>query len=98
MKVKELFSDESRWTRFRMARTPDGEGCLPDNPDASCWCLLGAIEVCYSCYAGSTHFSILYDKIVQDLNLVGDSFILEWNDAPERTFEEVKQLVERLDI
>lgn len=42
--VRALLSDEKRWTQHAWARTPSGYEVYPLNPQASCWCLLGAIE------------------------------------------------------
>jgi len=47
MKVKELLSDESKWTRNAYARNRYGESVLPSDPEATCFCLSGAIDKCY---------------------------------------------------
>lgn len=88
MKIKELFTDETKWTQGALARTKKGNiiGALEDN--AVCWCLQGAVLKCY----GSDRLTII-DLI---LDKVDKHCIALWNDA--HTFTEVKELVERLDI
>lgn len=36
-------SDPNRWTREVAARDGHGIPCDPDQPEAACWCLVGAI-------------------------------------------------------
>lgn len=55
-------------------------------------CLLTAL-----CHCGQNQHErdVAIEKI---LDAIGCGSIMAWNDAPERTFAEVKALVERLDI
>lgn len=41
--VRELLSDEKRWTQGQEARDVSGDGVPPTSKDAVCWCLLGAL-------------------------------------------------------
>lgn len=93
MKVKELLSDESKWTKETYARSSDGKPTAWFNQDAQCWCLLGAINLCYG---GNS-----LDKLGMIRYALGLEFLsnaVDWNDHPNRTFSEVKALVEKLDI
>jgi len=91
MKIQELYSnDPSRWTRGANARDINGEMVDVDSNSATCLCLLGASIKCY----GWSRWSAIYDKIVDKVGCR----VSAWNDAPERTFEDVKALVEELDI
>lgn len=93
MKVKELLSDESKWTQRTYAKDANGEGVMWCVPEAVCWCLHGAIA---KCYRGDFD---RYERILGDFRRkVGLGDLWGWNDAPERTFAEVKALVEELDI
>lgn len=47
MKVSELLSNESKWTKDTQARNKDNVPVRFDDPSAVCWCLLGAIAKCY---------------------------------------------------
>lgn len=91
MKVKELLSDSSKWTQGSFAKDKFGEVTKIDSKDATCWCLQGALQLCYGNYSINPS---IYDKVKSEIN----RSIPGWNDTPERTFEDVKQLVETLDI
>lgn len=107
MKIKELFSDASKWTQevyanHRATGEPENAWCFVDktyegpldNPDVySSFCLTGAVRACYGVADRQVVLSRLADAIGYDT-----AEIPEWNDNPLRTFQDVKDLVERLDI
>jgi hypothetical protein len=88
--VGKLLSDESKWTKGAYARDKDGVEGTKSFKAAVCWCLSGAIIHCYRLDA-----SRFLGVIQRRLNV---AFIADWNDAPERTFAEVRALVEELGI
>lgn len=94
MKIRELLSDEGKWTKGAYARNANGEDCYASSPDAVCWCLDGAAMKCYT--------TLEYNNICGILNRATKQRFhcgyISWQDAPERTFAEVKALVEELDI
>lgn len=93
MKVKELYSDPNRWAQGTEAKNEKGEPTYIFAEEAVAWCLAGAIDKCY--YPNQKGRSLVYQKIAtRDLGRA----IVSWNDDPKRTFEEVKALVEELDI
>ena len=104
MKVKDLLSDESRWTQFCFARNENREECGPRDPEAVCWCLSGAIVKCYA--DKSNEMKEVKSKVVGELQrLYGRSMptqykdgyaFIQWND--EHRFEVVRTLAQRLDI
>jgi len=96
MKVRDVFTTPATWIKGMYARDGEGNGIRPQDPEAKCFCLQGAIRKCYD-PAGD--FSKEYMR-VRDLvcTRLGGSDIPSWNDADERTFKQVKQLVEELDI
>lgn len=102
MKMKELLSDGSKWTQGASARDATGRDCSPLSPDAARWCLHGAVIRCYG--LGTDEAVAIYIKLDET---VGDSKngenyaqwnYAQWNDAPERTFKEIKDLLNGLDI
>ena len=42
--IKEYFSNPRNWTQGAVARNAKGERVIPSNPNAVCYCLIGAIE------------------------------------------------------
>lgn len=40
--MRELISDEKRWTQHFTARDDKGRKTASDSPEAVCWCLIGA--------------------------------------------------------
>lgn len=92
MKVKELLRIGSSWTKGTFARTYGDWPVTVDSPLAIRYCLSGAIS---KCYPHPHEGRIIADKVRTELN---KNSIVGWNDAPERTFSEVRELVERLDI
>jgi len=92
MKIRELLSDESKWCKGAIARAVSGFEVKPESEDAVCWCIGGAFELCYKHNREEARSTL--DKLVKE---TGD-MLHAWNDAPERTFKEVKELVDRLDV
>jgi hypothetical protein len=90
MKVRELLSDESKWTQGAVARDKYGmEIESVDSPDACCWCLGGALIKCYGDM--DSHFEVVLDNIPKRYLTISS-----WNDT--HSYEDVKKLVDRLDI
>jgi hypothetical protein len=90
MKMHELLSDASKWTQRATARNADGEPCPANDRGAVRWCLLGAAKVCYPRTYMKKVFTTLMDKMPMSP--------VWWQDAPERTFGEVRGLLLELDI
>lgn len=61
--VAELLADEKRWTQGEFAKTASGQGCVPHNPNAVCFCLWGAMTRVYQ--SRDAH-----DKAVEKLQAV----------------------------
>ena len=93
MLVSEVLISPQTWTQEALARMEDGAPCHADHPLAVCWCLLGAIDLCYP------------DPIDRDAARKkiheaeeGCVQITEWNDDPFRTYDHIKDIVERAGI
>lgn len=102
MKIKELLTDETRWTQFCEAQNARGNVVEPHASDAVCFCLIGAV---IRCYRDPNERRDVLLKIRR--KLTGDestpeilplSIITQWNDRPTRTFNDVATLVNELDI
>lgn len=97
MKVREYFTDETRWVQGQAAVDRDGVPVKNlDSPLVARRCLYDAIRWCYRLdkYEFGRIVLLTINALVQE----SSGRITVWNDAPERTFAEVRMLVERLDI
>lgn len=96
MKVRELFSDESKWKQGVGSTNSAGEKVPYDDPTAVCWCLLGAIYHCYSVTKGRLVEERLMTRLFGNgKRKLGDCLSV-WNDR--HTFAEVKRLVVAEDV
>lgn len=82
MKVKDLLTDESKWYH------------PGDREAGDLNCIATAI---YSAY-GSTSSDAILKRVAAKVGGKTAKDIQRWNDAPERTFADVRQLIEELDI
>jgi hypothetical protein len=82
-RAADLIEPEGAWSNDDVARTATGEETHASDPEATCWCALGAIWRTAD-RAGVNRYAA--DKPL--FNLLGKS-IGEFNDAPERTQAEV---------
>lgn len=95
MTIQELFKDPSTWTKGAYARNEQGKSVGARSGDAKCFCLQGALA---HCYGGTPDYYKISDKVSEELYSRCYLDTIAWNDAPERTFEEVKQLVTELNV
>ncbi len=86
-KVHELLDEPEKWTKGTAARNAAGEVTSCRSPSAVCWCLAGAVFVCYP----SRAFDVICQLSKQLECAIGD-----WNDS--HTFEDVRNLALELDI
>lgn len=84
--VREVFTSEARWTQRAFARDENGERTSCTSATACCWCLAGAIIHVYGELAYTA-----FDRI-HWRGGIAESDLCNWNDAPERTFQDVVDL------
>ena len=93
MKIKELLSDESKWTQGCMARDEQDVLVPVFSDNAVCWCLGGAVVKCY--------FTHERDRIGERLRKALPSpfaGITQFNDNEQTTFHDIKTLLELADV
>lgn len=98
MTVQELFSSEQNWTKGIAAKNAFGVTVPVRSRTAAKWCLLGAIAKCY----GGERANEIEIKVIDKLfggrkRRLGDCLSV-WNDSPQRTFRDVKNLATELNI
>ena len=96
MKVRELLTSEEVWTKDCHARNKSGGKVNPNSESAIKWSLIGAIFKCYELQR-EEEFEVRL-KVVRVLEEVGPLSISMWNDLDNTTFEDVQNLVLKLDI
>lgn len=96
MKAYELLSSKEKWTKKVYATTENGTSCDPRSDEAICFCVLGAIEKCYYVSDSIEDIKIYTDVIAKLKSKVCN--IPKWNDAKERTYEEIVEVLKELDI
>ena len=75
---------EQGWTQNTTARDIGGRPVFSTSQTAVCWCSIGAIYAVDSAQAGDRAAKILSDTLE-----IERSNLTEWNDAPDRTQDEV---------
>jgi hypothetical protein len=96
MKIKELLTDESKWIQGSFARDKNGDKVMAWDKSAVSWCLLGAFNMCYPTWKEKDP---ILDKLIEHFDTIAPSILLiSWNDKDGRRFDEVKELLETLDI
>ena len=85
MTLQELFSSEDKWTQEAEARNAAFRPVKPNDPEAVCWCLEGGIRLCYP-----DNFFEIRDKL---RDLINNDLLFEWNDHPNRIFQQVYELI-----
>ena len=91
MNLQQLYAEPDSWTQGLLARTRAGDGVPPDEPGATSWCLLGAAIRCYGDCTPEYRRAI--DLIRRRVGAV-----IEWNNEPARTIDEVRDLVRELGV
>lgn len=90
MLVSELLDSPEKWVQGVYATDKNDTSCFPYNQEACRWCLAGAIIRCYgirNCWSAS------YGRAIDKLRKLIRKNISDWNDAPGRTFDEVRKAV-----
>jgi hypothetical protein len=86
-----LLSDESKWTKYTVAEDASGDDCEAYSSRAVCWCLEGAaVHVTVSNWSEFPKSEALREAL---RDTMGVSNLADWNDAPERTFADIKSLI-----
>lgn len=87
-KIREIFSNEKKWTKYAFARDSDNKGCKPLDDYAESFCLAGAINR-VSNYQDNLNSKLraLFCKRIKS------ECIVEWNDNPETKYNDLVNLI-----
>lgn len=89
MKAWQLLDSSSKWTTEVLARRADGMSTRPQADNATCYCTIGALLLCYP----GELYNPVYFKLRANLNTLD---IADWNDSS--TYEQVVAKLKELDI
>lgn len=101
MKIHELLSSPDKWTKGCLARDKEGNRLFSTDPNAVCWCFLGAMQMCYRGLSKRIDVMCKVSDRIGELSPnkeQGFDSIHKWNDSPERTYEDVIKLAKELDV
>jgi len=93
MKLQELFTDESKWTKEAFARNKNNLKVDVSSPFAVCWCIYGGVMKCYG--QDGEDKSFILSRILALNNFVS---VIDFNDCELTTFEDIKKIIKELDI
>jgi hypothetical protein len=96
IKVREILTDASKWTQFADARDAEGKVCDVYSDRAVSFCLWGALERAYS----ENELVAATERIGEAIGTraAGMVSVRAWNDDKRRTFEEVREVVEKAGV
>jgi len=99
MKVSQ-FLNETNWTQGAAARNQSGEPVAPGSPDATCFCLLGAMRRCYPGYTFDFESAMLRITHAIHRRVKYSVFIpvQDFNDQPGRTFDEIAEVIREAQV
>jgi hypothetical protein len=87
--AKAKIAGPEAWTQGVLARDTAGVAVDPTNPDACRWCAEGAVVAA----TGQQTFEEASDRCLAYLRAsCGEAALFAWNDAPERSHEEVLEV------
>jgi hypothetical protein len=95
MKVQELLTDESKWTRRAYARNRWGHVTGVRENDAVCWCLFGAVEKCYGWTVEGLRARKNIEGVLAEL---GYDSIAQFNDGPWTLFKDIQSVVKQAGV
>lgn len=91
-KAADLIEPEGAWTQGALARTANDNVIGPLCDPAVCWCANGSL---LRSGASDFVFQTAEYRFMQAATGVGEGFISDWNDAPDRTQAEVVAALRR---
>ena len=95
MKIYELLSKRNAWTQNNYAKNTKRRPVMPNDPDACCWCILGALSKCYPDIEENKRVA---DRLYNHPTIRKAKGLVAWNDSPSRRKSHILALCKELDI
>lgn len=98
MKVKDLLYCPEKWLKKSFAKDENGRTCCSSSEAAACWCLTGAILKCYptDTLEKYNRYCDIIDSVLE--YIAPHTTIAVYNDLDSTSFEDIRKLVETLNI
>lgn len=93
--VAELLADPARWMKGQTAIDKHGIDIDPKHKEAIRWDLVGAVR---KIYGGEPDCWKKHRAIREAGGGIGEGWVCEWNDDPNRTHEEVVTLLKKAGV
>lgn len=96
LEVTKFLLLEKGWTQGAYAKNSQGVVCFVNDPEAACFCLVGALSVASrgSAYGQVERLNRALRWSLAQMN-TGSRFVSDYNDARGRTREEVIALIDK---
>jgi hypothetical protein len=106
MKVKELLTDESKWTKGAAARNARGVAIFVNQEEACQFCLSGALQKCYGESgpelndAENRLAEAVWEYTNEPVHLRDKAIIdiIEFNDWRADGFKDIRAVIEKADV
>ena len=105
MKAYELLNSSQKWCQESPAEDSQGNKLQAVDPRAVKWCALGAIQKTYTPAQWSDTMDTLLRRLsvsergLAQMNASDKACsIMEWNDDPQCSFEEIREILRNCDI
>lgn len=98
MKVKDLLYSPTKWLKNSFAKDENGKVCHSTDDQAACWCVMGAIIRCYPTKNPDDYnrYCDILDSILEEI--APHTTISVWNDMDTTSFEDMRKVIEKLNI
>ena len=97
--MDKVLDEPKKWTQGEYCRTPDGQGTYNGDPEASCFCILGAANKVAESVALLDEYRIAIEAMQMAASeLYGTARfapIANFNDAPSTDYIRVKAVISR---
>lgn len=87
--ARELRIDPTRWTQYSYARNSDGLPAFLHSEEARTWCLMGHVKKRVPAGKSTSRFML-------QLHTAVGVPAATWNDAPERSVQDIIELCDRI--
>jgi hypothetical protein len=94
--TRALLSDPEHWCQKMAAQDKYGNYIYFRDPDAKKWCLAGAVFVMSDEKRYNKHISVPVKNFLEDILVAKTGEVIEtWNDAPERSHQDVLDILDK---